>query len=229
MSDTTTDHRSRTGALRRERTRRKLLESALAVFADKGIETSVIDDVIGAAGVSRGTFYNYFPSIRAAMIAANHELGKEVFALIEAKVSPIPDPAERVAQGLLIFQETALAFPLFAHFVRAVGLEAAGQTSLLTDYLPTHLEDGMAQGRFAALPMQAALDLIAGSTLVCLSRALASGADSTHRQHVIAATLRGLGLEADEALKLAGAPASPLEPPVDSLLVKSHQRRGSEM
>ena len=32
----------------------RLIEAALAVFAEKGIEATVIDDVISAAGVARG-------------------------------------------------------------------------------------------------------------------------------------------------------------------------------
>ena len=59
-SPVATDHRPRVAAERRARMRRKLVESALLVFAEKGVDASVIEDVIAAAGVSRGTFYNYF-------------------------------------------------------------------------------------------------------------------------------------------------------------------------
>ena len=48
-------------AERRARMRRTLVEAALLVFAEKGVDASVIDDVITAAGVSRGTFYKLFP------------------------------------------------------------------------------------------------------------------------------------------------------------------------
>ena len=54
------DHRTRVAAERRARMHRKLVESALLVFAEKGVDASVIEDVIAAADVSRGTFYNYF-------------------------------------------------------------------------------------------------------------------------------------------------------------------------
>ena len=49
----TSQHRSRVGAERRHRTRVRLIESALEVFAAKGVDATVIEDVIASAGVSR--------------------------------------------------------------------------------------------------------------------------------------------------------------------------------
>ena len=54
------DHRVRGGVQRRGKKRLRLLQSALVVFAEKGIGATVIDNGIAAAGVSRGTFYNHF-------------------------------------------------------------------------------------------------------------------------------------------------------------------------
>ena len=47
------DHRPRVAAERRARMRRKLVESALLVFAEKGVDASVIEDVIAAATLGR--------------------------------------------------------------------------------------------------------------------------------------------------------------------------------
>ena len=49
----TEDHRIRVGAQRREKTRLRLLENALAVFNAKGPDLAVTEDFIAAAGVSR--------------------------------------------------------------------------------------------------------------------------------------------------------------------------------
>ena len=82
-SPVATDHRPRVAAERRARMRRKLVESALLVFAEKGVDASVIEDVIAAARVSRGTFYNYFRTNAELLVAAIEELGNEVVDLIE--------------------------------------------------------------------------------------------------------------------------------------------------
>ena len=66
---TAEDHRVRVGAERREKTRLKLLESALLVFTEKGLDNVVIDGFIAAAGVSRGTFYNHFRTTNELLLA----------------------------------------------------------------------------------------------------------------------------------------------------------------
>ena len=77
----------------------RLIESAVLVFAEKGLDASVIDDVIEIAGVSRGTFYNYFHSNRELLIATSDQLGNELIHIIERNVMDIPDPAELLATG----------------------------------------------------------------------------------------------------------------------------------
>ncbi len=98
-SPVATDHRPRVAAERRARMRRKLVESALLVFAEKGVDASVIEDVIAAAGVSRGTFYNYFRTNAELLVAAIDELGNEVVDLVELRVKAMPSPAARLFTG----------------------------------------------------------------------------------------------------------------------------------
>jgi AcrR family transcriptional regulator len=46
-----------------------LLDSAAALFVEKGVSTTSIDDIAERAGVAKGTFYHYFQD-RAAMLEA---------------------------------------------------------------------------------------------------------------------------------------------------------------
>jgi AcrR family transcriptional regulator len=78
----------------------RLIEAALHVFAEKSADAAVIDDVIKAAGVSRGTFYNYFRTNEELMAAVLHAVGDEILGLIEAAIAAHEDPAERLAHGL---------------------------------------------------------------------------------------------------------------------------------
>ncbi|MEY2866979.1 MAG: hypothetical protein RIQ43_1005, partial [Pseudomonadota bacterium] len=57
--NTNMDHRTRVGQERSNRTRLRILEAAMRVFAEKGPDAPVIQDFIIAADMSRGTFYNY--------------------------------------------------------------------------------------------------------------------------------------------------------------------------
>ena len=45
---------------RGDRTRAALVAAALALFADKGVEATSVDEIVGAANVAKGTFYVHF-------------------------------------------------------------------------------------------------------------------------------------------------------------------------
>ncbi|MEO8572095.1 MAG: TetR/AcrR family transcriptional regulator [Chloroflexota bacterium] len=45
---------------RREIRRKELVEAAAAVFLDKGVSATSVDDIVRGAGVAKGTFYLYF-------------------------------------------------------------------------------------------------------------------------------------------------------------------------
>ena len=62
MSDTVTNADGRPLSKRGERTRRRLLEAAEAVFAELGYHDASIVKITEAAGVGQGTFYLYFAS-----------------------------------------------------------------------------------------------------------------------------------------------------------------------
>ena len=42
--------------------RTELMDAAARLFVEKGLEATTIDDIVAAAGVSKGTFYHYFVS-----------------------------------------------------------------------------------------------------------------------------------------------------------------------
>ncbi len=47
-----------------EHRHKKLLRSAIEVFAEKGFHETSVDDILAKAGIARGTFYRYFDSKR---------------------------------------------------------------------------------------------------------------------------------------------------------------------
>lgn len=55
-----------------DRTRRRLLRAAAAVFSEKSVPEATVEEVLREAGVSRGTFYQFF-SDKVALLAALYE------------------------------------------------------------------------------------------------------------------------------------------------------------
>jgi AcrR family transcriptional regulator len=218
------DHRPRVAAERRARMRRTLVEAALLVFAEKGVDASVIDDVITAAGVSRGTFYNYFRTNTELLIAANEELGNELVRHIEENVGSIPSPATRLATGIRLYFDMARRFPLLAQFLARVGPQAAGPSNLLYKYLPVHLVAGMKCGELVAMPVPAALDIIVGSGILAVARISAGKADDEYLDACLLGLMRSLGYPSQRAKALIVNPLPSLVFGQDSLLVRGHRR-----
>jgi AcrR family transcriptional regulator len=218
------DHRPRVAAERRARMRRKLVESALLVFAEKGVDASVIDDVIAAAGVSRGTFYNYFRTNAELLVAASEELGNEIVHLIETHVHAIPSPAARLLTGLRLYLDVAQRFPLFARFVAQAGARPLSPDNLIYQYLPIHLAEGVKVGEFTNAPVLVLLDVIVGAGVVAVVRLAAGLADEAYLRAVLLTLMRALGLPSERAERLIATPLAPLGLSPDSLFMRSQAR-----
>ncbi len=83
----------------RDRTQRLLIDAAVRIFARKGTGAAAIHEVAAEAGVSNGTFYNYFRTREELVAAASLSLAERLFDEITASARGVTDPAERVAIG----------------------------------------------------------------------------------------------------------------------------------
>jgi len=80
-----------------KRTMRKLLDSGLRVFAQRGYHAARVDDIVRAARTSHGTFYLYFANKEDLLRALAVDCAQELTDL-SASVGPIgPDDAGRDA------------------------------------------------------------------------------------------------------------------------------------
>jgi AcrR family transcriptional regulator len=76
---------------KREETRKRLTEAALALFMKRGFEATTIDDIAEAANVSRRTFFHYFESKEDVAFTWHDSFGKELAeAVIDGPDAPDP-------------------------------------------------------------------------------------------------------------------------------------------
>jgi AcrR family transcriptional regulator len=64
-------------------TQRRILDSALEVFDEKGYNTATVEDIVAAAGIARGTFYLHFKNKLHLVQSLTAELGPEVSKLYQ--------------------------------------------------------------------------------------------------------------------------------------------------
>ena len=58
---------------KKEETRRRIFETAIALFREKGFEQTTVDEITEKADVGRGTFFNYFPRKESVLAYLSEE------------------------------------------------------------------------------------------------------------------------------------------------------------
>ena len=91
--------RAQIGRDRSARTRAELLAAARALYAARPFDQVTVDDVVGAAGVAKGTFYVHFDSLAELQSLVADELAREFDELLQPRRLALDDPIERIAAG----------------------------------------------------------------------------------------------------------------------------------
>ena len=80
----------------KEEKKRQILEAAIRVFAKFGLPNTRMLHIAQAAGIGKGTIYEYFRSKEDLFIAAFNAFVKESNTRIEKRVRQIHDPEEKL-------------------------------------------------------------------------------------------------------------------------------------
>jgi AcrR family transcriptional regulator len=185
------DHRIRVARERRERTHRHIIESALRVFAEKGPDAPVIDDFIKAAGIARGTFYNYYKSTHALLETVSHAMEDSAIASIESDLAGRTDPLDRLATGVLLWLRMAASDPLWCSFVVRVRRRGAAVERQLAADLRHGIRDSVLS--IASVPV--GRDLVVGTILEAMNRMASGRVPKAYPTAVARAILHGLGVD----------------------------------
>jgi len=219
------NHRTRVGAKRREKTRAKLLESALLVFAQKGPQ-AVIEDVIAQAGIARGSFYNYFRTNDELLEAVASEINDDLLRAIDPVVQQCSDPAERIACGARLVLRTTRRFPLFGHFMAGLPFPTANSSLLGVRYLSRDVALGVATRRFGDIDQRMGIDLLVGVVVSAACSMAREQLDGDYADASARAMLRALGMEDQEAARIAALPLPAFELPEHSILRRTQLFKG---
>ena len=198
MKTKSINHRTRVGMERSNRTRARILEAAMRIFAEKGPDAPVINDFIVAAGMSRGTFYNYFVNVDELLIATSKQLEDDLILSIEGEINAIESPSERVTLGMTLWLEKSRNDPVWCAFVNRV----SHHSPMVESQLGTDLRDGIACGEFNGTDINAAYDLVVGTLRQAMSRFLSEDPSRNYQKQIIASVLQGLGVTPEKITAL---------------------------
>ena len=91
-------------------TRGNLLQAALRLFGERGYHATSLQDVIDAAGCSKGAFYHYFDSKEDLLLLFHDSFIDHLLEFAEAKAEEPGDPLERLEAILRHHLESMSAF-----------------------------------------------------------------------------------------------------------------------
>ena len=198
--------RKEIGQERRERTRAKLLAAAAQVLAEYGEQKATIDDFIQAAGVARGTFYNYYQTRGQILDDLWAEIGRDPFVGIQKACASIKDPAERLVTKTRLILKTAQDNTTWGWVVFALSLDITTVNADLLAFPRPDLEEGLRKGRFKFDEIHAAKDLVVGACRTALHALLIEERPEGYPPAIAALMLRSLGVSATEAQSLVKRP-----------------------
>ncbi len=184
------DHRTRVGQERRARTQQRILEAALGVFAEKGGVAPVIDDFIKAAGVARGTFYNYYDSVPELLAATTAWLEEDLMLAIEHELDGITDPVDRLTLGVRLWLRKAQIDPVWCAFVARAVIHG----EVVEETLRRDLRNGARAGVFVFQSVQAARDLVVGTLHEAMRRMAVGQVPAAFTAEVARLVFCGLGM-----------------------------------
>jgi AcrR family transcriptional regulator len=123
------------GGRRTEVAAERILDAAGELFAHGAVATVGMNDIASAAGCSRATLYRYFESRHALHLAYVQRESLRLFGEIKHHVAAIPDPRERLLEGMIaavgsVRQSPALA-AWFATTQRPIGVEMAEESEVI--------------------------------------------------------------------------------------------------
>jgi AcrR family transcriptional regulator len=162
------DHRVRVAREKRERMRKRLLDATMEVCANTpGPSPIVVDDILRAANISRGTFYNYFTSVEEAVSAVGRDRAEEFSELILHIRGGIASPLQHVAVAHHLFLSRAAIEPVWgSYFLRWNYLVAPPKGG----YMKNALLLGRESGDFQYDSVSNALDFTMGAVIGAVRR-----------------------------------------------------------
>ncbi len=195
---------------RTERTRAALIAAGRRLFCERPVDAVAIDDIVQAAEVSKGSFYNHFEDRDALVRAVTGDVRARVEAAVARANADVEDPAHRMARAVCVYLRYALDDPERAGVLVRIYSGHVSLSTPLNQGLVKDVSQGIAAGRFQVPTTESAVLLVMGVAQLSLIRIVQEPIQSVAvslAQQMCALLLRGLGVPSPEGDAIAAQAA----------------------
>jgi AcrR family transcriptional regulator len=191
---------------RRARTRQALMDAGRSLFAVRHVDGVSVDEIVAAAEVAKGSFYNHF--------ADKDVFAREIAAMVRRQVEQsvndanlgIEDPATHLARAVCVFVRFATEHRASAQVLWRLNAGATMADAPINRALRDNLLAGIRARRFKYIDIESAVLLVIGIVIVALRHALEERLVTTPKKiarNAAAGLLRAFGIPAAQAAQLA--------------------------
>lgn len=153
----------------------EIIDTAAALFIDKGYDQCSINDILNSIGIAKGTFYHYFKSKEDVLDAAVNKMSEQILIQVQeiAAKKEIP-PLDRIIQVLLairVTDHTEKALIQEMHKMQNALLHQKTLVSIITTLTPVFTEivkEGNTLGIFQCKYPEESIQILLSATLTLL-------------------------------------------------------------
>ncbi len=215
------DHRVRVAALRREEMRLHLLFSGLMLASTHSIYELEVEDVIRHAEVSRGSFYNYFPSLTDLYDGLAKRLMQEFSDMMGVLEPQSLDAVTRLALNVRILMRLAVDFPALGNFLVQVKWPSRSPDFDVFENIISDINLGIDAGQLKNISSSIGSSIVIGSLIGGIHSMLREPPSTGYEDKVMNQALLGLGMDSGSANGISKARLPPRPPfPETGLLGK---------
>jgi AcrR family transcriptional regulator len=191
---------------RRARTRRRLVDAAQVLIADKGVANLRIAELTSQAGVALGSFQNHFSSKDELVEAVVREAIETLAASIVAAETPDDDPAAVAMAALRRFVRLAYDDPEFCRLLVNLGRGDELFVEAIRPFARTALHRAVQDGAFVIDDIELAVTFVVAGALGVIRQVLQGDTEPDADSRLARIVLLGFGVDAAEATRLAALP-----------------------
>ena len=189
-----------------ERTRAALLNAGRSLFAARDVDGVTVDQIVAAADVAKGSFYNHFndKDVFAREIASS--VRKQAEQAVDDANAGIEDPAAHLARALCVFMRFAIEHRESARVLWRLNSGSTMVDAPINRNLRDNVQRGINRQHFKHVDLEAAVLLVMGVIVISLRHALEERLVTPPidvAKAMAAGLLRSLGVAPNQAARLA--------------------------
>jgi AcrR family transcriptional regulator len=157
---------------RRHKTRAALLAAGRTLLAGRDIDGISVDEIVAAADVAKGSFYNHFSDKEMFAREIGAAVRRQVEQAVAAANAGVTDPAAVLARGLCVFLRFAIEHRDSAQVLWRLNPGSTMAEAPVNRALREDLARGIASGRFRGIDGELGVLLVIGAVVVGMRHVL---------------------------------------------------------